>query len=92
MRPQISGERWKNLLGRFIFFWMNNTMPMGEFLQNMPTENNISVDHVNGDKHNHSFWNLSGMSSKDNKRKCEYASRIKPPYYCYSVIDSDKKV
>lgn len=91
MRPQKSGKRWKNLLGRFIFFWMNNTLPTDEFLQNMPTEENISVDHVNGDKHNHSFWNLSGMSSKDNNRKREYASRIKPPYYCYSLVDSDNK-
>lgn len=91
MRPQMSGERWKNLLGRFIFFWMNNTTSTDDFLQNMPVEKGVTVDHLNGDKRNHSFWNLSGMSISDNSRKGEYASRIKPPYYCYSVVDSDKK-
>lgn len=91
MLHQINGKRWKALLGRFIFFWINNDRPTEEFLHNLPIDRELSVDHVNGDKGNHSFWNLSGITKSENSRKGEYASRIKPPYYCYTVVDADNR-
>ena len=91
MLQQRNGKRWKNLLGRFLYFWINNERPTEVFLRDLPIDRTLSVDHINGDRGNHSFWNLSGITKSANSRKGEYASRIKPPYYCYAVVDSDSK-
>lgn len=79
------------MLGRFLYFWINNERPTEVFLRDLPIDRTLSVDHINGDRGNHSFWNLSGITKSANSRKGEYASRIKPPYYCYAVVDSDSK-
>lgn len=44
-----------------------------------------TIDHLNSDIHNNCVWNLSVMPSGANTSKHDYAGRIKPPWFLYSV-------
>lgn len=88
---QKNGKRWKVILGRFIYLWIKNDRPVNDFLHDMPILPELSVDHVNGDKTNHSSWNLMGLSKAENNRKGTRPLRVKPPYYCYTVVDEQGK-
>lgn len=88
---QKDGEPWTEMLGRFIYFWMKNDRPTDEFIHDLPRDKGLSVDHVNGDNRNHLPWNLSGLTERENKKKCDFPLRIKPPYYCYTITDEQGK-
>lgn len=84
---QKDGEPWTEMLGRFIYLWKKNERPINEFLHDLPRDAKLSVDHVNGDPKNHMFWNLSGLTHRENRYKYDRPLRVKPPYYCYTVMD-----
>lgn len=91
-----NGKRWYPHLSRFLYFYYKSGLSPDDFrlvakrVMNRKNPNKWHVDHVNNDIYCDCRWNLALIPAEKNVRsgKTNLVAQIKPPYFCYPIIDN----
>lgn len=79
-------------LGQLAYAHYHGMITAEKFFDQLPFlsfGDDMEVDHLNNDIHNHCSWNLTLTLSELNKRKGTICAQILPPYFFYIAADSD---